>query len=201
MKFLTRIERKIITSYHDKGIKCISDLSIERISELYQIDVINHNRNSDCFNDKDYALIYLDNRKPFNEQRFDFFHEFGHVFMHCGDQREIPKPFRRLQESQAYYFSLYASMPRYIFEPLMKSLTVYELIQLFDLPENAIRERVHIIKRQERLKIYYQQLKKKEESRIRKSYDPTRWSNETWRILNQLKTQTGKEVIDYESFL
>ncbi|PAE96742.1 ImmA/IrrE family metallo-endopeptidase [Shouchella clausii] len=199
MKYTTQREIIISNRMKSLGICSASDLSYENLCTVFNIDILYHDCQSKCIFEDDYALIFLDNRLSYYEQRRVFFHELAHYLYHYGNQRKMPKPLLSLQEEQASYISLYLAMPRHIFEPaLLKYQSVTSLQEVFDLPEDMIVERCNSLKRQRRrtviqTKFQYEQLKHR-----RKSLQPENIHKETKVMLHQLANQVGEESMDYE---
>jgi Zn-dependent peptidase ImmA (M78 family) len=165
MRFCTEKEITISNQMKSLGICSASDLSYENLCTVFNIDILYRNGQSKCIFEDDYALIFLDNRLPYYEQRRVFFHELAHYLYHYGNQRKMPKPLLSLQEEQASYISLYLAMPRHIFEPaLLKYESVESLQEVFELPKDMIVDRCNSLKRQRhrkviQTKLQYKQLK------------------------------------------
>ncbi|WP_246879942.1 ImmA/IrrE family metallo-endopeptidase [Bacillus suaedae] len=192
-------EEKIQKLYKENDINFISDLSIENLALLFNIQVEYYDLRSRCIYDEDMALIYLDQNQPYEHIRYDFFHEMAHFFEHCNDQRQANKEFVRLQERQASSFALYASMPRYLFEPYMNSVhSLQELIDAFQLPEVHIRERIRIIRQQNTTRDHYKKLKQREEILINRTLQKGKVYESTITVLDQLKKQVGEERMSYD---
>lgn len=199
MKYVTLREEKISKLYIGKGIQSLSDLSIERISEAFNITVKYHKYDSSVLFDDYCAVIFLRESEPIEIQRADFFHEMSHFLEHEGDQRFLPKDFIQIQESQAYWFSLYASMPRHIFLPLMlKHRSVQVLQDLFQLPEKMITDRIESIKRERMLKQQQLSIQARWSRNRKKSLQPGQVYNSTIQILKKLANQVGEENLSNE---
>lgn len=199
MQYATFRDKQVTQLMISKGILTVDDLSIDNICEIFNIDIIYHPKRSNCFNDDDYSLIYLDNRLPYNEQRFKFFHELSHVLFHTGKQKEMNKQFNILQESQAYWIALYTSMPRHIFEPLLlNSRSIETLIELFELPQDLIAARIETIRRARERFSYQMKIAAQNERHRSKSLQPGRVYDTTTSIVKQLANQVGEENINYE---
>ncbi|WP_017728562.1 ImmA/IrrE family metallo-endopeptidase [Halalkalibacterium ligniniphilum] len=204
MRFANLREEKIAKKYKELGIQNPHDLTIENLSSLFKIKVNYYEYETDClYNDK-CAMMYINNQQSKEDIRKDFFHEMAHYFVHCGDQRDMPLEFERLQERQAHWTSLYLSMPRYIFEPIMNEVkSLIELREIFALPDSMIKERVRMIRQQNQTEMQYMRIKKSEESRINRSLNKGKVYKSTLAILNQLKNQVGEEKLsnDVKSLL
>ncbi|MBU9711119.1 ImmA/IrrE family metallo-endopeptidase [Evansella tamaricis] len=200
----TITESWIIKEYQKRDIVRIQDLCIKKVSKSFNIGLIFHRYRSECIHEMDFGVIYVNELKPHAQQRVEFFHEMGHVLKHYGDQKTMPDTFMRLQEQQAETFSLYAAMPLHILEPLLDNgISIKEITDLFDLPEYFVRKRLAQLDRLYLRRRSYKKQKLIEDITItyRQSYDPSKWSDETWRIMDQLKKQTNKEVINHVGLL
>ncbi|WP_157800939.1 ImmA/IrrE family metallo-endopeptidase [Bacillus solitudinis] len=199
MKFASIREEKLAIRYKELKIQNPHDLSISNLSSLFDVKVIYHPYESDCFYNDKCALMYLDERQPNENIRSDFFHELSHFIQHCGDQRMMHQDFEKLQERQAYWTSQYLSMPRYIFEPIMNDFrSVSSLVDIFQLPENLIKERIRIIRQQNETQAHYVRMKQREEDRINRSLQKGKVYKSTLAILDQLKRQVGEEKINHD---
>lgn len=199
MRFSTLREEKIEQTYKQLNIAHVFDLSIENISILFNIKVHYYHLRSQCVYDDHCGLMYLNENQSFEKIRYDFFHELGHFFEHCNDQRITNTDFVRMQERQAHLFALYASMPRYLFEPLMQQASsLIELREAFQLPETLIKERVRIIQQQNATQAHYLRINQEEDSRIKRTLQSGNVYGSTITVLKQLKSQVGEENLSYD---
>ncbi|WP_053431774.1 ImmA/IrrE family metallo-endopeptidase [Halalkalibacterium halodurans] len=196
----TYLEDWISNEYKHKNIKKVQDLNIENLSVAFQVEIVLHTHKSNCIYDDEYSVIFLNKDQSIEKQREDFFHELCHILFHVGDQRSIPKEFCELQENQARRFGLYAAMPKHILDTYL-SYPPEEIAEIFTLPKCMVIDRLTQIKNRHLFKKQQKNLFKIKNPYKRKSYDPSQWSDETWRVMNQLKKQTGKEVINYVGLL
>ncbi|WP_181444521.1 ImmA/IrrE family metallo-endopeptidase [Bacillus sp. 03113] len=195
----TLLESTINVKYKVKEIDTLDKLSIEHLCYCFNIHVEYVDEESKALVGDDFSVIYINKNHSQKNIRADFFHEFSHVLLHCGDQRSSHELFREQQELQSFWATLYASMPQHILDQYLPA-EVGELSDLFEIPEELVCERIEQIKRKE---IYYlnQKIAEKQTSYESKSYNPDQWTDETWRLLNKLKKQTKKEVINYIGLL
>ncbi|OMD05721.1 ImmA/IrrE family metallo-endopeptidase [Paenibacillus sp. FSL R5-0636] len=114
--FKTPLEQWIEDRYQENGIFRPSDLTIEKVSRIFNTEVIYYEHTS--FSDNEERIIFLNKYEEENLLRKFFFHELCHVVRHSGDQRWMPSLFRDAQENEADFFSLYTSIPFYIFQSL-----------------------------------------------------------------------------------
>lgn len=199
MQYATLKEIQITNLMREKNIFTLEQLSIENLCEVFNVEIRYHNKKSNCLYDQDFALIYIDNRLSYYEQRFKFFHELAHIIAHEGAQNTLAKEFNDLQEAQANRLALYLSMPRYLFEPLaIKYQSIDKLRDGFELPQRVIIERIHSIKREKERHEFHLRMQKVENQRKRKSLQPGKIYDTTNRILSQLKDQVGEENLTYE---
>ncbi|MFA9459166.1 ImmA/IrrE family metallo-endopeptidase [Halalkalibacter sp. AB-rgal2] len=199
MKYATLKEIQVTNMMKEKKIYTIEELSIENLSEVFKVDILYHERKSNCLYDEDFAVIYLDSRLPYYEQRLMFFHELAHVISHEGSQDKLEKEFIDLQEAQANRLALYLSMPRYLFEPLaINYQSVEKLHDLFELPHHAIVQRIASIRREQERTDFHLKLQSIENQRARRSLQPGQIYNTTRSILHQLKDQVGEEKLSYD---
>lgn len=199
MQFTTQRDQQIMQLFKSKHINQVTHLTIEYVSTKFDIHIEYHDYPSYCIHEEDFALIYLNQNHPIELMRWDFFHELSHFLIHYGNQRNMTSEFSRLQESQAYWCSLYSSMPRHIFEPLMlKHRCDRTLAELFQLPLDMVQERIQTISRERTRQHYYTKINNLEEKRRSKSLQPGKVYDSTLSILKQLSSQVGEENINYE---
>ncbi|OIJ12700.1 hypothetical protein BKP37_12940 [Anaerobacillus alkalilacustris] len=199
MRFISLHEEKLTKLYQKKGIITVSDLSISNIADSFNILIKYHHLNSKCLYDNNCGLMLLKENQRIENERADFFHEMAHFFSHVGDQRKMVKDFVRLQERQAHWISLYASMPRFIFEPILnETRSLKELVEVFQLPETMIKERIRIIRQQNSTQSYYDNLHQQEDLRINRSLQKEKIYDSTLEVLQKLSNQVGEEKLSYE---
>ncbi|MEC2073200.1 ImmA/IrrE family metallo-endopeptidase [Alkalihalophilus marmarensis] len=200
MRFVSIREEKVEKKYKQLGLQNPHDLTIENISSLFKIKVEYHERNSDCFYNDNCAYMWLKKNQPYEDIRADFFHEMGHFIDHSGKQSEgMPIAFEKLQEAQAHWLSIYLSMPRYIFEPIMtEHPNLQTLKEIFQIPEPMIRERIRIIRQQNTMHFQFLRRKALEENSINRTLQKGKVYKTTIQVLKQLETQVGKENLSYE---
>ncbi|UKS27165.1 ImmA/IrrE family metallo-endopeptidase [Paenibacillus sp. HWE-109] len=146
----TALEELISRHYQQGNIHYPSDLDIEMIADLFQIDIAYREDKSfvHCIDD-DYFIV-IDARLRPEQRREVFFHELGHFLLHYGDQGRMPELFKELQEMQAMHFQYYAAMPYYMladYRYINPSLLVKTISEEFQLPPKFIERRLEQIKR------------------------------------------------------
>lgn len=143
-------EERIMRLYHKLNIRTVSDLTISNLSSMLNFKVKYYNLRSRCIYDDECALIYLNKNQSIEWIRYDYFHEMAHFFEHCNDQRFTNHEFVQFQERQAHSFALYASMPRFILNEYLPIIdSIAELVEIFQLPESFILERMNTIYQQD----------------------------------------------------
>jgi Zn-dependent peptidase ImmA (M78 family) len=151
---LTEMERWIESLYKSMGILSPSNLTIDNLSKIFNIEVcyIQEAPQRAIWKEDEDPMIFL---KPYQSEikkREVFFHEFGHPLLHFGEQRDMNFGLlKQLQEYQANQFQLYASMPFYMFKELDIPKTEHLFINLvkdtFNISERLARKRVEQINR------------------------------------------------------
>ncbi len=176
------LEEWITQHYIKSNITFPGDLEVERVADIFQVDVVFANVKSHVQWDDDYYLIILNNRLSKPYYRADFFHELCHPLKHYGNQTQMPKAFRELQEIQAKLFQLYAALPFHIIKNyIMMPATV--IADEFCLPVEIVETRLIQI----RNRIFQKRIEKQYKSLDHpRKYDPAKWSNETKRIMQKL---------------
>jgi Zn-dependent peptidase ImmA (M78 family) len=127
-----------------------SDLEIGSIASLFDTHVTTTRGRSTVTYEDDFWVIFIQSGLDEAQKREVFFHELCHPVMHFGDQRDMPKSLKDMQEEQAAHFQLYASMPIYMFEEyrdLDYGLMVRSVSEDFRLPIALVKKRVDQIQR------------------------------------------------------
>ncbi|UOE96042.1 ImmA/IrrE family metallo-endopeptidase [Alkalihalobacillus sp. LMS39] len=199
MRFATIREEKLIKIYKNKDILTISDLSIKNMAACFNIKVTFHKKKSFCLYDNNCAFIFLNEDQSIEHIRSDFFHELAHFLEHSGVQKGMHKDFKKLQEEQAYWISLYAAMPRHIFEPaLTQATSPIQLSELFQLPLDMVKERFNGFKRERKRHHEHVQFVNDYEKNRRKSLQPGKVYDSTIDILKKLANQVGEENLHHD---
>ncbi|SDZ51099.1 protein of unknown function [Evansella caseinilytica] len=200
----TLTESWVVKEYKKRQLTSVKDLAMKHVADAFQIGLVYHQFRSNSIYETDFGIIYINNMLPLAQQRVEFFHELGHVLKHFGDQEAMSSSFIKLQEDQAERFSLYAAMPLHILESFVQTgTTTKHLADSFELPENFVSARMEQLKRLYIRRSNYFRYKNAEETANskRQSYDPEKWTAETRRIMNQLKSQVNEEVVNYVGLL
>lgn len=131
------------------------------------------------------------------EYRMHFFHELGHLIRQTNKGFDAPASYTNWLEWDAKHFEFYAAMPWHMMKKfnLESPYIVEELRDVFKVPEEFVKSKLLFVsqKRKE-----YDELELGKASNLESgSYKPDRWSNETVRVMDKLKQQTGQEVINH----
>lgn len=143
-------ERFMNRTYLQNGIRCPSDLDMERIAAIFHLVIAyTPGRSCACW-DNEFGVIFLNKELSVKEERAVFFHELCHPLHHTGNQWNIPLGFMQHQEAQAAAFQAYAALPCYMLEQYGYTLDASMAGTLSDdfmLPEALILRRLDQIKR------------------------------------------------------
>ncbi|MDT3426121.1 Zn-dependent peptidase ImmA (M78 family) [Paenibacillus forsythiae] len=146
--FKTLLEQSIEEYYIANGILTPDDLVIDRIAEIFDVDVAYNELRT--FSDNELRVIFICLTDDLNARRLSFFHELCHVLRHAGDQRRMPELFLQLQEADADRFSLYAALPFFMLETIRLPQSEDEaaglLGKVFQVPPKLAKERLTQIK-------------------------------------------------------
>ncbi|OLS34413.1 hypothetical protein BTR22_18455 [Alkalihalophilus pseudofirmus] len=200
MQYMNPREARVERIFKARNIQNPHDLTIDNLSALFNIKVNYYKKKSDCYYDDNCAMMWLKEDQSLEDIRSDFFHEMGHFIDHSGKQGEgMPIAFEKLQEAQAHWLSIYLSMPRYIFEPIMNEHpNLQTLKEIFQIPEPMIRERIRIIRQQNTMHFQFLRRKALEEDSINHTLQKGKVYKTTIQVLRQLEKQVGKENLNCE---
>ncbi|MDN4078155.1 ImmA/IrrE family metallo-endopeptidase [Paenibacillus polymyxa] len=155
----TENELLICDLYQTLNINYPHELDIDQIAALWGADIVYYEGKPHAFWNEEGSVIFLNNSDSIPKQRSDFFHELSHIVQHEGDQGNLPGLFVDLQETQAWHFSLIASMPHYLLPvPLEMTKDVYVrlLADEFHVPQELAADRVEQIVSRLHDDYYYQ---------------------------------------------
>ncbi|MET1247610.1 ImmA/IrrE family metallo-endopeptidase [Sporolactobacillus sp. STCC-11] len=116
--FPSLLESWVSHKFIDHGIMKPEDLDLKKIAHAFGIGYsIWHGHPFAYRLSEDSAAYIIENEQAAEyEQREHFFHELGHIVRHCGDQCDMPEPFRQMQEAEARQFALYAAIPYHMID-------------------------------------------------------------------------------------
>ncbi|PWW06280.1 uncharacterized protein DUF955 [Paenibacillus cellulosilyticus] len=143
------LERWISKKYQAAGIFNATDLGIDRVAPIYEVEVkIYEGPSFAQWHEGEYCFMFLNNQMPLKKMREHFFHELCHPVRHVGLQNDpcMSPLFRQLQETQAEAFQLYASMPAYLLEEFTPYATQSNFLRIltesFLLPYKLVERRI-----------------------------------------------------------
>ncbi|MFW9331811.1 ImmA/IrrE family metallo-endopeptidase [Paenibacillus polymyxa] len=110
----TETELLICDLYQTLNINHPHEIDIDLISALWGADIVYYDGRAKSYWEDLGSVIFLNKDDPPEKQRVVFFHELCHIVKHEGHQDVLPGLFVELQETQAYHFMLFASMPYYL---------------------------------------------------------------------------------------
>ncbi|SEM80556.1 ImmA/IrrE family metallo-endopeptidase [Paenibacillus sp. OV219] len=192
----TDLEKWINKAYRKNGIHYASDIEIERIAAIWNVEVRTYLGPSFAeWKDDDYSFIFINAYLTEEHRRDVFFHELCHPLQHTGCQdTHMAVQFRELQETQAGLFQLYSAMPAYMLEEFKsiqdRSYYLKVLAEEFVLPLRIVERRINQIQRriqQERIDQLHRNRQSHPDARI--------FSDASLRLIEQLHRQLHKEVI------
>lgn len=148
----TELELLMSRHYIDNGIIFPSELTIEAVSKIFNIDIRYYTGPPFAEWEETtngYSFIFLNCNKHRFDQKNDFFHELCHPLRHVGKQDELPKMFQELQEKQAAQFQLIAAMPFYLMMqipvPNYWENYLHNLSERFEQPIGFVEKRMQQI--------------------------------------------------------
>ncbi|MCF6094335.1 ImmA/IrrE family metallo-endopeptidase [Microaerobacter geothermalis] len=188
---MSPLEEWIYQKYMENGIQYASDLELDRISYIFNAEVICTKAPSHVQWDDEYCLIFINDALDEPNKRAVFFHELCHPVLHHGNQRFMPSAFRELQEIQASHFQLYSAMPIYMLKQF-QNLSAPAIAEEFNLPLSLVQTRLQQIHE----RIQHEKSNRQFIAKIKyynKETNSKNWSPETKRILDKLYKQILKK--------
>ncbi|WP_416149452.1 ImmA/IrrE family metallo-endopeptidase [Salipaludibacillus sp. HK11] len=198
----THLEAWIDNLYIELDIHTPSEMYEKKIADYLNIYLFKKPLPSNSYINGEYRTMTIDNRISVVKQREVFFHELAHIVRHVGWQfKEMPLRFKELQEWDSRHFYFYAAMPWAILRNinLESPNIVVELSEAFFVSESFVINKLHYIRR--KAKEYDVSVASRSLEIDSATYRPHEWSSETKRVMEQLKQQTGQEVINYVGLL
>ncbi|MGV7012046.1 ImmA/IrrE family metallo-endopeptidase [Bacillus velezensis] len=159
---LSYLEEEVKKIYCKLNIETPEDIDLERIAAAFRIWLHYEQRESCMFQiNGDYSVV-LDARASPQEQWQDFVHELGHVIKHCGNQFNMNRMFRQLQEYQANSFMYHFCVPTFMLEkislPRMKSEVIKLIGDTFNVTYQFAAKRLDMYTRKQFSFLMYKQL-------------------------------------------
>lgn len=118
MRYTSHAEDFVKDFYTSIGICEIQQLNIQEVAKKAGIKVFYWDKPSQAVYLDDYTCILLNCKISLSQQWQDFNHELGHLILHVGDQRKMPKSFRDYQEYKANSFMYHACIPTFMLNDL-----------------------------------------------------------------------------------
>lgn len=193
----TEMEIWINEKYKNSGILRATDMDLDIIASIFNIDIVYYDGPSFADWSDRSAVIFLNKKLSSEKAREIFFHELCHPLRHVGNQVNMPTGLKQLQEVQAGLFQLYAAIPAYMLEEF-REISYYDtyvkcVAEAFDLTLTFVKKRLQQINQ----RIYQEQYNRiltANNQIIRIQYE---YSQETQRIMSQLRRQLSakKEML------
>lgn len=195
------VEQWVSDTFIRAGLLYPSELRADKICRAFGIEFSGHFgiAGSKFINHE--PFIVVDKRLNEPEQHEQFLHELGHLLRHCGDQCHMPQSFREYQEWDANLFAMYAAVPFHMID-FSKPYTIQSIMEEFTVTAHLAAKRVEDIRK----KTYWGKRRRYEAMVCepkRPEYDLSNCSDETQRIMHQLKVQLEKkgEKLEIKSLL
>lgn len=196
----TDLEKWINEAYRKNDIHYASDMDIERIAAIWNVEIRTYLGPSFAeWKDDDYSFIFINDYLTEEHRREVFFHELCHPLQHTGCQdTHMAIQFRELQETQAGLFQLYSAMPAYMLEEFIsiqdRSYYLKLLAEEFVLPLRIVERRISQIQRriqQERTDLQFKMRQTQQE--------PRTYSEATRQLMEQLHRQLRKDQVPHNA--
>ncbi|WP_028975750.1 ImmA/IrrE family metallo-endopeptidase [Sporolactobacillus terrae] len=145
--FPSTLESWVSQKFIDQGIMKPEDLELKKIAHAFGIEYsIWHGHPFAYRISEDSAAYIVENDQAAEyEQREHFFHELGHILRHCGDQCDLPVPFRKMQEAEARQFALYAAIPYHMID-FNRNYSLESIMQEFHVTRTLAYTRIENIR-------------------------------------------------------
>ncbi|MGO4500034.1 ImmA/IrrE family metallo-endopeptidase [Paenibacillus sp. 2RAB27] len=166
----TELEKWLEKEYRSIGIEYASDMDLDLISSIFDVEIRTYNGPSFAeWKEDEYSFIFLNAYLNEKQRREVFFHELCHPLQHVGQQEIMPKSFIELQEIQAKNFQHYAAMPSYLleeFKSVSPSLLVKVIAEEFCLTERFVQHRLEQIQNRVQSAQYEEELIRRRNTKI-----------------------------------
>ncbi|WCN36611.1 ImmA/IrrE family metallo-endopeptidase [Aneurinibacillus uraniidurans] len=143
------IEETIEDIYRSHSILHPWDLRIENLMRTFSIDLRYWFLEPKCMWSENQRVIFLTKGLTGFAYKQTFFHEFGHVLVHEGDQLAMSNAQRQLMELDIRRFLRFAMMPAFMLrqlEPYLLS-SPWDLVESFEVPYEYVINRLKDIRR------------------------------------------------------
>lgn len=127
---LSHLEEEVKKIYTKLNMFTPEEIDMEQIAVAFQIWIHYERKGSGMFCINGLYSMVLDSRTSRQQQWEDFVHELGHVIKHCGNQFNMNRMFRQLQEYQANSFMYHFCVPTFMLEKISLPRMQSEAIKL-----------------------------------------------------------------------
>lgn len=146
----TSLEATVLSFYRKHSISSPQDIDLDWMAHDANVWVYYKSSPSTSYNIKGMWSIVVDDRLPPAQQRVEFAHELGHVFLHVGHQIAMNADFRAMQEWQADRFAMYLLCPtpmiaNYLVTADNRGQLVDHLAYMFNVPDYFMDERLKML--------------------------------------------------------
>jgi Zn-dependent peptidase ImmA (M78 family) len=157
------LENFVSILYIKLGIFYPNEINEQHIASRLEIELVYSRFRSYADESDGFKIINVHKYLDAIQKREVFFHELGHLLLHGGDQRYVPKMFRDWQEWAANRFTRYAAIPYHMlkFIDFSRSRThiLLQMQEMFKVSEKLCLERLEQIERNTRKNHAYIQMR------------------------------------------
>ncbi|MGG0775989.1 ImmA/IrrE family metallo-endopeptidase [Bacillus rugosus] len=161
---LSHLEEEVKKIYTKLNMLTPEEIDMERIAAAFQIWIHYERKGSSMFCINGLYSMVLDSRTSRQQQWEDFVHELGHVIKHCGNQFNMNRMFRQLQEYQANSFMYHFCVPTFMLEkislPRMQSEAIKLIGDIFNVTYPFAAKRLEMYRRKQFSFMMYKELYK-----------------------------------------
>ncbi|MCY9166057.1 ImmA/IrrE family metallo-endopeptidase [Bacillus atrophaeus] len=159
---LSHLEDEVKKIYIKLNMLTPEEIDLERIAAAFKIWIHYEKTTSSMFCIKGLYSMVLDSRISRQQQWEDFAHELGHVIKHYGNQFNMNRMFRQLQEYQANSFMYHFCVPTFMLEkislPRMQSEAIKIIGDTFNVTYPFAAKRLAMYTRKQFSFMWYRQL-------------------------------------------
>ncbi|MCO7125136.1 hypothetical protein NIE88_05020 [Sporolactobacillus shoreicorticis] len=141
--FPSLVESWVSQKFIDHGITKPEDLELKKIAQAFGIEYsIWHGHPFAYRLSEDKAAYIIENEQQPNMSSVSTSFTRWDIFVrHCGDQGEMPEPFRQMQEAEARQFALYAAIPYHMID-FNRTHSLKSIMQEFHFTLNLAYTRI-----------------------------------------------------------
>lgn len=151
--YLSHLEEYVKNMYLNFGFTEPYHIDMSRIASYFNIWVHYEDVNSMMIKHDGMYSIILDSRLSKEKQWEDFAHELCHVLKHAGNQLNMNKMFRELQEFQANQFMYHFCVPTFMLLkldfPELRCHAAKMIAELFNVTEEFAAKRVELFEKRQ----------------------------------------------------